>query len=192
MATTAFHRLADLTPVDLLAVVQAVQKQVFRSPECEGRAGTEAGGGNGGRGQGDQAGRCEGGDGCAPAYGRVDWKKAKSPRPKTAHEFETACEEFLRVVGDLPLADLTKHSLVKFKKHLLEATKAGGKLISQSTRVKRFGAVKAVIAVAVENLDIETHPGDGVIMGRAPKSRLRTDGLMDNKTEALFEGPVCT
>lgn len=185
------YRLADLTPADRLAVVQAVQEQVFC--QLNGIAIDQ---------HRRAASTAELARAIKPVDAKVsstvprlmdafeDWKKAKNPRPKSEVEFEAACQDFISVVGNLPLKDMTKHDFVKYKKHLLEAKKAGGGTISQSTRVKRFGAVKAVIAVAVENLEIEAHPGDGVVMGRAPKSALRTNGWLDDEIEALFEGPV--
>lgn len=120
----------------------------------------------------------------------VLWKSATEPSSKTASEFEKAVEEFIGRNGNLALSEITGEHFRTYRAHLREAISRKGIPLSKASRHKRFAGVKAIIAKAVDEGWIDTHPGFGVNIERGEESSYRQTGWLDEELKLLFSSPV--
>lgn len=148
------------------------------------------------------------------AHWKTEHIKAKGAE-KTVGEFETQLRRFVEVVGDKPVAEVTKRDVVAFKdvmmnypsrcpseltgkgvKHIAGwAEQSKARMLSPKTlNEKVLASLRAVFACAVQRGDIDTNPAHGVRVKASstgadvkPRSPYTHDEL-----EALFGCPVFT
>lgn len=94
-----------------------------------------------------------------------DWRQHRKQAPTTWKKHDQYAREFADLVGDLPLAQVTKRHVVEYVQHAQTLTYRGEPL-SPTSISKRLDSVRALLAYAVSADVIEHNPANGV---RPPK-----------------------
>ena len=88
-----------------------------------------------------------------------DWKRERQPRPRTIYEMTSMIRKLEDHLGFSDVRQLTPDHLVGWK----DALRASG-LSARTIRNGKLAAIRAMLAVAVQNRRLPTNPADGVVI----------------------------
>ena len=131
-----------------------------------------------------------------PVAGKVDpgklsgafdgWKAERKPSAKAWSEWSLALRRFIETNGDVPVANLEKAHIRKFKNALT------AKGLSTASIKKQLGAVRTVLGWAEENGLVEHNVAAGVGVREARVRREARLPYADADLKAIFSSPVYT
>jgi integrase len=114
------------------------------------------------------------------------WKAERKPSEKTWSEWSLARRRIIETNGDLPLAQLQKAHVRKFKDALIKLE------LSPASIKKQLSAVRTVLGWAVENGLIEHNVAAGIGVREAKVQRETRLPYADADLKVIFGSPVYT
>lgn len=135
------------------------------------------------------------------------WKETMSPSEQTAHEYEQSLADFLQMVGDLPVSEITNDDLLDyrdearklprsmpradrnlpFSSRVAKHAETESPRISTATLKKRVGAIQAMLSFAFNKKWIESNAGAGTpIEGHSAGGSMKPRNFEESEMEALF------
>jgi integrase len=140
----------------------------------------------------------------------VAWKKNKNPRPQSANEYESAVDDFIDFVGDLPVVAIDSDLLYDFRdacakmppsmpredrklpfRARLQKHTGATETISPKTLKKRVGALQALLSFAHGERWISSNVGIGIKINNYTKNSL-VRVFEDEELARLFSAPLFT
>jgi integrase len=108
------------------------------------------------------------------------WRSERTPPPKTWQEWTTARKRFEQVLGgDVPVRLITKAHVRAYKESLLRTPKRHGNsaVLSPASVTKGLGAIRSVLAWAVDQGYLDVNPADGIRHAGARSAEQRSRRL---------------
>lgn len=121
------------------------------------------------------------------------WKTERNPTKLTAQEYERSMGVFVRINGDLPIAEYTVPHARAWKDHVLKMTDRKGKELAFGTLVKIFGAMPTLFGLAERNELLTANPFDKIKLERPKRVKVQKREEWDaDELNKLFRSPVYT
>ena len=79
------------------------------------------------------------------------WKTERKPSILTTNEYERSKDAFVKLNGDLPIAEYNTTHARAWKDHVLKMTDRRGNPLAHATLVKNFGAISTLFGLAERN-----------------------------------------
>lgn len=136
-----------------------------------------------------------------------EWKATLGPSAQTAHEYEQSLTDFLQMIGDLPVCEVTNGDLLDYRdearklpcsmpradrslpftSRVAKQADTQGARISTATLKKRVGAIQALLSFAFKQKWIETNAGAGIpIEGQSAGGPMKPRNFEESEMETLF------
>jgi integrase len=135
-----------------------------------------------------------------------EWKAANQPSKQTALEYESSVHDFIDLIGDIPVADITADDIYDYRDEAAKLPasmpRADRKLsfttrvqkhegavekISPATLKKRVGGIQALLTFASKQRWVGRNEGAGIDIQGYKKASSRRRPFEDHELKQLFE-----
>lgn len=120
------------------------------------------------------------------------WKTERKPSILTTNEYERSKDAFVKLNGDLPIAEYNTTHARAWKDHVLKMTDRRGNPLAHATLVKNFGAISTLFGLAERNeLLTLNNPFDKIKLEKPKRAKASKREEWDaDELNKLFKSPV--